>query len=74
MSMRTGAYGGVEYVRLSQVTYPDDREVHYGYGTTQAIDDVMSRLATIGDAREDPCVLQVPARAGSSKRTTRTSR
>jgi RHS repeat-associated protein len=45
-----GAYGGVaKYVRLSQVTYPDDREVHYGYGTTQAIDDVMSRLATIGD-------------------------
>jgi len=45
-----GASGGVaKYVRLSQVTYPNGREVHYGYGTTGAIDDIMSRLATLGD-------------------------
>ena len=45
-----GASAGVaKHVRLSQVTYPEGREVHYGYGTTQAIDDIMSRLATIGD-------------------------
>lgn len=45
-----GASGGVaKYVRLDQVTYPDGREVQYGYGTAQAIDDIMSRLATIGD-------------------------
>ena len=45
-----GAAGGVaKYVRLDQVTYPNGREVHYDYGTTGAIDDIMSRLATIGD-------------------------
>ncbi len=48
-----GASGGVaKYARLSQVTYPDGREVLYGYGTTQAIDDIMSRLATIGDGTD----------------------
>ena len=42
--------GGVaKYVRLTDVTYPNGREVLYGYGTTGAIDDIMSRLATIGD-------------------------
>ena len=45
-----GASGGVaKYVRLSQVTYPSGRQVQYGYGATQAIDDIMCRLATIGD-------------------------
>lgn len=45
-----GATGGVaKYVRLEQVTYPNGREVHYGYGTAGAVDDIMSRLATIGD-------------------------
>jgi len=45
-----GATGGVaKYVRLDEVTYPNGREVHYDYGTTAAIDDIMSRLATIGD-------------------------
>jgi RHS repeat-associated protein len=45
-----GAAGGVaKYVRLEEVTYPNGREVQYGYGTTGAIDDIMSRLATIGD-------------------------
>jgi RHS repeat-associated protein len=50
-----GATGGVaKYVRLEEVTYPNnrvfEREVQYGYGTTGAIDDIMSRLANIGDA------------------------
>ena len=45
-----GATGGVaQYVRLAEVTYPNGREVQYGYGTAGAIDDIMSRLATIGD-------------------------
>ena len=45
-----GAAGGVaKYVRLDEVTYPNGREVHYDYGTTAAIDDIMGRLATIGD-------------------------
>jgi RHS repeat-associated protein len=49
-----GASGGVaKDVRLSKVVYPNypnGRQVQYGYGTTGAIDDIMSRLATIGDA------------------------
>jgi RHS repeat-associated protein len=46
-----GATDGVaKYVRLEQVTYPNGREVHYDYGTAGAIDDIMSRLATIGDS------------------------
>jgi RHS repeat-associated protein len=46
-----GAVNGVaRHVRLSEVVYPDGGRVQYGYGTTQAIDDIMSRLATIGDA------------------------
>ena len=44
-----GTAGIAKYVRLEQVTYPNGREVQYGYGTTGAIDDIMSRLATIGD-------------------------
>ncbi len=48
-----GATGGVaKYVRLEEVTYPNGREVQYGYGTTGAIDDIMSRLATIGDGTD----------------------
>ena len=38
-----------KYVRLDEVTYPNGREVHYDYGTTAAVDDIMGRLATIGD-------------------------
>ncbi len=41
--------GVAQYVRLAEVTYPNGREVQYGYGTAGAIDDIMSRLATIGD-------------------------
>ncbi len=45
-----GASGGVaRHIRLSQVTYPNSRQVQYGYGTVGAIDDIMSRLASIGD-------------------------
>lgn len=46
-----GASGGVaKYVRLDGVLYPDgNRTVDYDYGTAGAIDDIMSRLATIGD-------------------------
>ncbi len=45
-----GASAGVaKHVRLSQVTYPNGRQVQYDYGTTGAIDDIMSRLASIGD-------------------------
>ena len=45
------ASGGVaKYVRLSQVTYPNGREVHFGYGQVQAIDDIMSRLASVSDS------------------------
>ena len=47
---RRGRPAGVaKYVRLDETTYPNGREVHYDYGTTGAIDDIMSRLATIGD-------------------------
>lgn len=39
-------------MRLSQVTYPDHHEVHHGYGAAQTIDDIMSRLAAIGDSTD----------------------
>ncbi|NLE39844.1 MAG: RHS repeat-associated core domain-containing protein, partial [Pirellulaceae bacterium] len=45
-----GADAGIaKYVRLGQLVYPNGREVHYDYGTTGAIDDIMSRLAAIKD-------------------------
>ncbi len=49
-----GATGGVaKYVRLDEVVYPDgNRTVDYDYGTTGAIDDIMSRLASIGDGTD----------------------
>ena len=31
------------------MTYPDGREINYDYGTADAIDDIMSRLASIKD-------------------------
>ena len=37
------------YVRPTDVVYRNGREVDYGYGTAQAIDDIMSRLATVSD-------------------------
>ena len=44
--MRDGGVGGVaKYVRLTDVIYPNGRDVQYGYGTTGAVDDIMSRLA-----------------------------
>jgi RHS repeat-associated protein len=53
-----GATGGVaKYVRLDEVTYPsgspNGREVHYNYGATGAIDDIMSRLSSIYDDAND---------------------
>ncbi len=50
-----GASGGVaKYVRLDEVVYPDgNRTVDYDYGTTQAIDDIMSRLASTGDGTDN---------------------
>ncbi len=49
-----GASGGVaKYVRLDEVVYPDgNRTVDYDYGTAGAIDDIMSRLASIGDGTD----------------------
>jgi RHS repeat-associated protein len=49
-----GATSGVaKYVRLDDVVYPDDnRTVDYDYGTVGAIDDIMSRLAAIGDGTD----------------------
>ena len=41
----------VKYVRLSQVTYPNGREVNYDY--SGAIDNVMSRLSAIFDDAND---------------------
>ncbi len=46
-----GASAGVaEYLRQTGVIYPDGRDVQYGYGTTGAVDDLMSRLAEITDS------------------------
>ena len=46
----TGPSGGIaKYVRLTDVIYPNSRDVVYGYGTTGSTDDIMSRLDSIGD-------------------------
>ena len=37
------------YVRPTDVVYRNGRDVQYGYGTANAIDDIMSRLETITD-------------------------
>ena len=43
-----GAAGGVaKYVRLTEVEYPDGREVHYLYDT--GMDDTLSRVSSIAD-------------------------
>ncbi|NLF07517.1 MAG: RHS repeat-associated core domain-containing protein, partial [Pirellulaceae bacterium] len=48
-----GASGSVaKYVRLAEVTYPGGQAIEYGYGTTGAIDDIMSRLSDIGDGTD----------------------
>ena len=39
----------MKYVRLDRVTYVRDREINYDYGTADAMDDIMSRLASIKD-------------------------
>ncbi len=38
------------YVRLTDIIYPNGRDVSYGYGATGAVDDIMSRLATISES------------------------
>jgi RHS repeat-associated protein len=45
-----GAHGtGVaEYMRLTEMIYPNSRELEYGYGTSGSIDDALSLVATIG--------------------------
>ena len=63
-----------KYVRLAEVTYPAGQAIEYGYGTAGAIDDIMSRLATIGDGNDTYASYKYLARAGSSSRITRTSR
>ena len=48
-----GATGGVaKYVRLSDVIYPNGRDVQYNYnlGAQAAIDQIMSRLSSISDS------------------------
>ena len=44
-----GCNGAAKYIRPTNVVYPNGRDVQYGYGTTGAIDDIMSRLETISD-------------------------
>ncbi len=70
-----GASDGVaKYARLSNVVYPNGRNLHYGYGTAGAIDDIMSRLATIGDGTNTQASYKYLARVGSSPRITRSPR
>jgi RHS repeat-associated protein len=43
-----GSQGGVAaYLRLTDVIYPNGRDVEYGYGTTGSTDDVLGQVATI---------------------------
>ena len=41
--------GIADYVRLSQVTYPDGRQIDYDYGTTGSSDDALNLVVTIGE-------------------------
>ena len=61
--------GVAKYNRLEKVTYPDGREVNYNYGTTGAIDDIMSRLASIKDD-DDSTVLASYEYLGASRIVT----
>ena len=45
-----GASSGVaKYIRQTDIIYPNGRDVVLGYGTTGSIDDVLSRVNTVGD-------------------------
>jgi len=45
-----GAAGGIaEYVRLTEVEYPNGRDVVTNYGTTGDANDRLSRIDSIGD-------------------------
>jgi len=46
----SGAGSTGEYVRLTKVTYPDTREVHYLYGAANSVDDKLSRVYQIADS------------------------
>ena len=49
----TEASGGIaKYVRLTDVIYPNGRDVEYGYGTAGEADDIMSRVQTITTSGE----------------------
>ena len=43
----TGSASAAAYVRLTDVIYPNGRDVSYGYGTPGGVDDIMSRLTDI---------------------------
>ena len=66
----------VSYVRLTDVIYPNGRDVQYGYGDVelptfaQAVDDIMSRLATITDSTGTLATYTYLARAPSPARPT----
>ena len=66
-------------VRLDKVTYPDGREINYDYGTTGAIDDIMSRLARRTARTPNNCVSPATRQAvdtiayGTCKRVAKTA-
>jgi len=45
-----GASSGIaKFLRLTDIIYPNGRDVVYGYGSSGSTDDILSRIATIGD-------------------------
>jgi hypothetical protein len=47
------ASGVAKYVRLTDVIYPNGRDVVYGYGSSGSTDDVLSRIQSIGDGTDN---------------------
>ena len=43
------ADGSSNTIRLTKMTYPDGRELNYGYGSSGSTDDALSRLASLID-------------------------
>jgi YD repeat-containing protein len=41
-----------QYVRLTDLIYPNGRDVQYGYGTAGAVEDIMSRIGSIATEGE----------------------
>jgi RHS repeat-associated protein len=64
--------GMAQYVRLTDVIYPNVRDIAYGYGQAetptfaQAVDNIMSRLATISDASDSGLLLADYAYLGAN--------